>query len=94
MSTDSPQRIRPILDGVFPGGRIREQGLEFVVETAMEGSSAKDLNRAVLSALRKVEKRTRLRTEWIAEDGQVYRFFDYVLKSTGRPDAAQERSSV
>jgi len=84
VSTDSPERIRPLLGEVFPDGRIREQGTEFVVESSMEGSSAKDLNRWVLSALRKAEKRTRLRAEWTAEDGQAYRFFDYVLKSTGR----------
>ncbi|MGA8710814.1 MAG: hypothetical protein ACLP8Y_01190 [Thermoplasmata archaeon] len=92
VSTDSLERIRPILGEVFPGGQIREQGTEFVVEAAMEGGSAKDLNRSVLSALRKVEKRTRLRAEWTAEDGQVYRFFDYVLKSTAKPGAAPERS--
>ena len=59
----------------------------------MEGSSARDLNRGILSALRKVERRTRLRAEWTDEDGQVYRFFDYVLKSTGRKSAALERPS-
>ena len=90
VSTDSPERIRPILNEVFPGGQIREHGSEFVVETAMEGGSAKDLNRSVLSALRKVEKRTRLRAEWTAVDGEVSRFFDYVLKVTTKPGAAQE----
>ncbi len=50
----------------------------------MDGSSAKDLNRRILSALRRVEKRTRLRAEWTGDDGRVDRFFDYVLKSTGR----------
>jgi len=84
VSTDSPERIRPILRDVFPGAQIRGEGAEFVIETTMEGGSAKDLNRTVLSALRKVEKRTRLRAEWTREDDQVYRFFDYVLKSTGR----------
>ena len=85
VSTSSPELIRPILGGVFPRGRVREQGNELVVEDTMEGSSAKDLNRAILSALRKVEKRTRLRSEWTAEDGTVFRFFDYVLKSTKKP---------
>jgi hypothetical protein len=84
VSTDSPERIRPLLGEVFPEGQIREQGTEFEIETSMEGSSAKDLNRRILSALRAVEKRTRLRAEWTAEDDQVYRFFDYVLKSTGK----------
>jgi len=93
VSTDRPDRIRSILGEVFPGGQIREQGTEFVVEAPMEGGSAKDLNRSALSALRKVEKRTRLRAEWTAEDGQVFRFFDYVLKSTVKPGTAHERSS-
>ena len=82
VSTDGPERIRPLLADIFPHGRVRDEGEEFVVETTLEGSSAKELNRGILSALRKVEKRTRLRAEWTAEDGKVYRFFDYVLKST------------
>jgi hypothetical protein len=36
----------------------------------------------LLSALRKVEKRTTLRAEWTSEDGNTERFFDYVLKKT------------
>jgi hypothetical protein len=83
VSTDSPERIRPLLAELFPHGQIREHGPEFVIETSMEGSSPKELNRGILSALRRGEKRTRLRAEWSSEDGQVYRFFDYVLKSTG-----------
>jgi hypothetical protein len=89
VSTDSREKIRPILGELFPGGRIREQGTEFVIEAAMEGGSAKDLNRSVLSALRRVEKRTRLRADWTADDGHVCRFFDYVLKSTAKPGAVQ-----
>lgn len=84
VSTDSPGRIRPLLGEVFPGGSFREEGAEFFIETSMEGSSPKDLNRSILSALRRAEKRTRLRAEWTAEDGQIYRFFDYVLKSTDK----------
>lgn len=84
INTDSPERIRPLLGELFPGGRFREEGAEFLIETSMEGSSPKDLNRSILSALRRAEKRTRLRAEWTDEDDQVYRFFDYVLKSTGK----------
>ena len=83
VSTDSPDRIRPLLGELFPDSQVREQSSEFLIETSMEGISAKDLNRQVLSALRRAEKRTRLRAEWTDENGQVYRFFDYVLKSTG-----------
>jgi len=84
VSTDSPEKIRPLLGELFPGGAIREEGPEFVIETSLEGSSAKDLNRRILSALRRAEKRTRLRAEWTGEDDRVYRFFDYVLKSSGK----------
>jgi len=49
----------------------------------LEGRSARDLNRAVLSELRRVEKRTRLRAEWTA-GGVTERYFDYVLKGQRR----------
>jgi hypothetical protein len=52
----------------------------------MEGASAKELNRTLLSALRKVEKRTTLRAEWTSDDGTSERFFDYVLKTQSRVD--------
>ncbi len=51
----------------------------------MEGGSAKELNRSFLSALRRVEKKTRLRAEWTSEDGTVQKYFDYVLKRTVKP---------
>jgi len=54
---------------------------KFEVEAQMEGASARDLNRTLLSALRKVEKRTTLRAEWTCGD-TTQRFFDYVLKKT------------
>ena len=44
------------------------------------GESAKELNRSLLSALRRAEKKTRLRSQWTAPDGTVERYFDYVLK--------------
>ncbi len=56
-------------------------GDEFVVEAEMEGASAKELNRTLLSALRKAEKRTTLRAQWSSGDS-TERFFDYVLKKT------------
>lgn len=63
-------------------GSITKAGDEFLVEAEMEGSSAKDLNRSFLSALRRVEKKTRLRAEWTSSDNTTERFFDYVLKKT------------
>jgi hypothetical protein len=57
-------------------------GDEFVVEAEMPVASARELNRAFLSALRKVEKATTLRAEWTSDDGTVEKFFDYALKAT------------
>lgn len=82
VSTDSPERIRHVLRDLFPEGLVQEATDGFVVEAVLRGPSAKELNRTTLSALRRTEKKTRLRAEWTAEDGSVYRFFDYVLKGT------------
>jgi hypothetical protein len=56
----------------------------------MEGADARDVNRRLLSALRRVEKRTRLRAEWTG-GGSIDRFFDYVPKST-RPAPPEPQS--
>jgi len=74
--------IQHALEQLSSKGSIRKEGDEFVVEAEMEGASAKELNRTLLSALRKVEKRTTLRAEWTSDDGTSERFFDYALKKT------------
>jgi len=53
------------------------------VEGVMEGGDARDVDRRPLSALRRVEQRTRLRAEWTRR-GVACWFFDYVPKA-GRP---------
>jgi hypothetical protein len=63
-------------------GSVRKEGDEFIVEASMKGASARELNRTLLSALRKVEKRTTLRAEWTSDDGTTERYFDFVLKKT------------
>ena len=70
--------IEPVLrqlvgDAVTP----TEDG--FHVTATLTGPSARELNRALLSALRRVERRTRLRATWTA-NGVSARFFDYVPK--------------
>ena len=50
-------------------------------EATMEGASAKELNRSLLSELRRVEKKTRLRAEWTCNN-TTEKYFDYVLKKT------------
>jgi len=87
VDTDGPAPVRRVLRDLFGNGTFEPGGKpgEFVVRHRMEGESAKDLNRRLLSALRRAEKKTRLRAEWTAEDGTVYRFFDYVLKKEWKP---------
>jgi hypothetical protein len=81
VSTDSPSRIRSALEGLVTRGKVNRGGSpdEFLVDAEFDGVSAKELNRALLSALRRVEKRTRLRAEWTSSAG-TERFFDYVSK--------------
>lgn len=75
------ETIRQALDQLATNGSVRKEGEEFIVEAQMEGASAKELNRTLLSALRKEEKRTTLRAEWTSGE-TTERFFDYVLKKT------------
>jgi hypothetical protein len=87
VDTDSPDLVLKALKRLLGKGAV-EQGTkvgEFIIRMEMEGESAKDLNRTLLSALRREEKRTRLRAEWTAQDGTVSKFFDYVLKRVVAP---------
>lgn len=86
VSSSSLKSIRPVLVKAITKGKVKEADGEFIVEAEMEGESAKELNRSLLSALRRAEKKTRLRTEWTSDDGTTERFFDYVLKKTIRAD--------
>ncbi len=82
VSSSNPKAIRPILEQAVTTGSFREARGDYIVEGEMKGDSAKELNRSLLSALRRVEKKTRLRAEWTSDDGTTQRFFDYVLKKT------------
>jgi hypothetical protein len=58
------------------------------VEGVMDGNDARDANRRLLSALRRIERRTTLRAEWTG-GGLTYRFFDYVPKGTRTTSPAE-----
>jgi len=82
ISSDNPSGIRPILERIISGkGAIKSIENGFEVEADLEGESARALNRMLLSEMRRVEKRTRIRTEWTSGN-TVERFFDYVPKGT------------
>jgi hypothetical protein len=84
ISSSNPETVRPILQRLITKGTIREEGGDFIVEAELEGSDAKELNRSLLSELRRSVKKTTLRGEWTSEDHVTQRFFDYVLKKTSK----------
>jgi hypothetical protein len=83
VSTENPKTIQPVLDELLPKGIVTKTDDGFLIKAEMVGESAKDLNRTLLSALRRAEKKTRLRSEW-ASGKSVEKFFDYVHKGTSR----------
>lgn len=85
VSTDTPDAVRPVLERLAGSPKVLpgDSAGEFRVEAEMEGESARDLNRSLLTELRRTEKRTRLRAEWTS-DGVTERFFDYVPKGKTR----------
>ena len=89
VSTASPQAVRPILVQRFPGGAVTLTGdpSELVVRAEVEGPDATTLNRELLTDLRRIERKTRLRAEWSAQ-GTTEKFFDYVLKGRRGPPGA------
>ncbi len=78
VSSADPAAIEPLLRRLV-GGDITPSQDGFHVVATLSGDSARDLNRALLSELRRVERRTRLRAAWTA-GGVTERFFDYVPK--------------
>jgi acylphosphatase len=82
ISSDNPSAIKPILERVI-GVKGTMKSIEdgFEVEADLKGESARDLNRMLLSEMRKAERRTRIRAEW-ASGNTVEKFFDYVPKGS------------
>ncbi len=80
VSSESPGAIETLLEQLVDGTVTATQD-GFHVDGWMRGPDARELNRFLLSALRRVERRTRLRAEWTAS-GETHRFFDYVPKGS------------
>jgi hypothetical protein len=60
------------------GARITRTEAGFTIDApAIVGIDPRELNRRLLSALRRVDKMTRIRSEWTV-DGVVEKFADYV----------------
>lgn len=87
VNTESPEAVRPVLERFVGKGCVTRTGeKEFRIEAEMEGENAKELNRSMLSELRRVERRTRLRAEWTSGE-TTERFFDYVMKKSTKTAA-------
>ncbi|HMK95180.1 MAG TPA: hypothetical protein VK536_07245 [Candidatus Limnocylindrales bacterium] len=82
VSSANPTAVKPVLERmVGSNGTIKTTSDRFEVNAEFKGKSARDLNRTMLTELRKAEKKTRLRSEWTCE-GTTEKFFDYALKQT------------
>jgi hypothetical protein len=82
VNTDSPEAVRPVLEGLFGRARVtRVSDNEFRIEAELEGEDAKELNRSLLSELRRAERKTRMRAKWTSGETTEH-FFDYVLKKS------------
>jgi flagellar motor switch protein FliM len=82
ISSDDPAAIKPVLEQLLGNeGSTTPTDDGFEVTAELEGESAKDLNRTILSGLRTAVKKTRMRAEWTSGN-TVEKFFDYVLKTT------------
>ncbi len=84
VSSDNPSVIKPVLEHLIGGNRtINPTSDGFEILANFEGESAKELNRMLLSEMRRAEKKTRLRAEWRSGD-TVEKFFDYVPKGKSK----------
>ncbi len=87
ISSDNPSSIGPVLEKALAGhGTAKPVEGGFEVSGEFEGESAKDLNRALLSEMRRAVKKTRIRAEW-SSGSEVERFFDYVQKGSKKAPA-------
>lgn len=81
VSSNSPDAVGRFLVGKFAARSVTRDASDWIVRAEVDSASARDANRELLSELRRVERKTRLRAEWTA-GGSVERFFDYVPKGT------------
>lgn len=81
VSTENPKAVKRVLEEFMPEGSITAAEGGFLVQAELRGTNARELNRNLLSTLRRVERQTRLRAEWTSGD-TTERFFDYVPKGT------------
>jgi hypothetical protein len=86
VSSDDLSAIKPVVEKlVGQKGTISQTAEGLEIRAKLEGESAKELNRLLLSEMRRAEKRTRLRSEW-QHGNTIEKFFDYVPKGTRKTE--------
>jgi hypothetical protein len=78
-----PDAIGPALERALPGCSIRPDAQGFRIEGVVEGAGAREANRELLSGLRRIERKTTLRSEWSSGE-TVERFFDYASRGVSK----------
>ena len=76
IGTRDPERIEPILVDFIGVDGILRTDYGFRVRSTLEGPNARELNRKLLSLLRRVEQTATLEAEW-TNNGTTERFVDY-----------------
>ncbi len=82
INTDDPRGIEPVLADLIGVDGILRTDYGFRVRSTMQGRDAIELNRKLLSSLRRVELGTTLQSEW-THDGTTERFIDYEPNGSG-----------
>jgi hypothetical protein len=83
VNTKNPRAIDRALKELASKGSIIAADKGFFVKAKLRGEGARELNRTLLSALRRVGRKTTVRTEWTS-GATTERFFDYVPKGSRR----------
>ena len=82
ISSENLSAVNTVLEHIIgDSGSIKQAGKGFEVVAELKGESARDLNRMMLSEMRRVEKKTSIRSQWTYE-GTTEKFFDYALKQS------------
>lgn len=91
--TTDPAALQAALTLLIPHGIVTPTSEGFRVEAVLAGTSARDLNRMLLSALRKIDRRATLHAAWTSE-GTTERFFDYTARGTRSAQPPEPKGDV
>jgi len=84
VSSDNPSAVKTVIEKfIGTTGTVSQKADALEISAVLGGESARELNKALLSEMRRAEKKTRIRSEWSSGD-TVESFFDYVPKGNHR----------